>query len=92
MGEPTIWKFPLDIDDHVVIRMPRGAEILSADAQSDTLCLWAIVDPSAPKADRHFFVRGTGHPMSVHVPVRHIDTVQMLGGTLVWHVFEPSSH
>lgn len=45
----TIWKYPLAITDTQNVMMPEGAEILSAQMQGDTLCLWALVNPDAPK-------------------------------------------
>lgn len=67
--------------------MPKGAKVLSAQSQGDNICLWAMVDPSEVSENRHFVVIGTGHD----VPELHlvfIDTVQLFGGSLIFHVFE----
>ena len=83
----TIWKFPLAITDRQTVTMPKGAQILSAQMQGTTLCLWALVDPAASRKDRTIEILGTGNP----APDAHrsyISTTQMAGGRLVWHVFE----
>jgi hypothetical protein len=84
----TIWKYPLALTDTQNVMMPEGAEILTAQIQDRTgLCLWALVNSDAPKQRREIEVLGTGN----HVPEakrRYISTVQMVGGTLVWHIFE----
>lgn len=85
----TIWKFPLEITDEQNVMMPEGAVILSAQSQSDTLCLWAKVDAKAPLSRRTIRIFGTGHPVPDE-PLIFIATAQMLNawGPLVWHIFE----
>lgn len=83
----TIWKFPLAITDIQNVMLPEGAVILSAQSQRDNLCLWALVSPDAPKQRREIEILGTGNPVP-DVKRRYISTTQMLGGDLVWHVFE----
>ena len=41
----TIWKYKLKIDILQEIIMPIGARILSVQMQSNTPCLWVLVDP-----------------------------------------------
>lgn len=84
----TIWKYPLEITDEQNIRMPKGANILTAQIQGGTLCLWAIVDPKAPLVSRWIGIVGTGHPMAQEMECVYLGTAQMAGGALVWHVFE----
>lgn len=86
----TIWKYELLIADHQEIRMPMGAEVLSAQMQGGTLCIWALVDPEASKVMRTFEVFGTGHPVDNSAPTmrQYISTFQLQGGTLVFHLFE----
>jgi hypothetical protein len=87
MTKQTIWKYPLEITDIQTLMMPEGAEILSAQMQGDVLCLWALVNQDAPKQRREIEVLGTGNP-APEAKRRYISTVQMRGGTLVWHIFE----
>ena len=87
MTKRTIWKYPLEITDRQNVLMPEGAEILSAQMQRDTLCLWALVNPDAPEQRREIEVLGTGNH-ATESKRRYIATVQMCGGSLVWHIFE----
>jgi hypothetical protein len=83
----TIWKYPLQITDLQNVLMPEGAQLLSAQMQGDTLCLWALVNPKASKRVRTIEIIGTGNPCE-DVPRKYISTTQMAGGALIWHVFE----
>ena len=82
-----IWKFPLEITDRPIALMPDGAQILTAQMQEQTLCVWALVDPSAPRRIREFEILGTGNRVP-EAKRRYISTVQMMDKPLVWHVFE----
>lgn len=84
----TIWKFELPVEDEPSVRMPLGAEVLTVQTQAGKPCLWALVDPAAPKHDRRFRIVGTGHPFDDADAHRYIGTFQMHGGALVFHVFE----
>lgn len=83
----TIWKYPLAITDRQIIMVPYGAGTLTVQAQGDSLCLWALVNPDAPKKPRVIEILGTGNP----APEAHrcyISTVQTHNRALVWHIFE----
>ena len=86
----TIWKFELETTGRQEIEMPIDAEILTAQTKYETLCLWALVDPTAKKEIRVFEVFGTGHPVyhDMGVSRNYIDSYQLNGGSLVFHVFE----
>lgn len=78
----------LEITDEQNLMMPEGAEILTAQiAGGASLCLWALVNPDAPKQRRVIEILGTGNP-APDVERRYISTVQMAGGALIWHIFE----
>lgn len=83
----TIWKYPLDLTDTQNVMMPKSAKILTAQVQGDSLCLWALVNPDAPKQRRKIEILGTVNP-APDVNRRYISTVQMIGGSVVWHIFE----
>lgn len=85
-----IWKFQLSPSIKQTIEMPIGAEILSVQGQADQGCIWALVDPDAEKEERIFEVYGTGHDINYDMGVdrKHIGTFQVMGGTLIFHVFE----
>lgn len=82
-----VWKFPLKITDIQNVMMPEGARVLTVQMQHGELCMWALVNPDAPKQRREIEVIGTGNPMPDAVR-RYIGTAQQLGGQLIWHVFE----
>jgi hypothetical protein len=84
----TIYKYPIKIADSQKVKLPLNAEILTAQTQGETLCLWAKVEErNTDTEERTIEVFGTGHPMSDDAR-RYIGTTQMQGGALVWHVFE----
>lgn len=84
----TIWKFPLPVGDTVTVKMPRGARVLHVAVQgrAEQPTIWAVVDPGEPMFERAFAVRGTGHDLGVVGD--YVGTFMLLGGTLVFHVFE----
>lgn len=83
----TIWKFRLAITDQQTVKMPKGAQILSAQVQHESVCLWALADSGAEPEERQIEIHGTGNPIG-HQRLSFIGTVQTAGGSLVWHVFE----
>ncbi len=81
----TVYKYPLAIESS--IPMPEGAQVLSVQTQHGQVQLWALVDPDATPVSRKFRIVGTGDPIKGD-PGVFIDTFQMSGGDLVFHVFE----
>lgn len=90
--EKTIWKFKLETKDNNIIQMPKGAKILTVEAQYEKPCMWALVDPNQETETRHFEVFGTGHAIRYDARNirKYIGTYQLNGGSLVFHVFERS--
>ncbi len=90
MPADTIWKYPLELDDTVLIAMPAGALPLSVAMQGDTPCLWAAVDSAAARQEVHrFYVRGTGHPLRLDPSAcRFLGTLLLQPLGLVFHVFD----
>jgi len=87
-----IWKYRLwehKVEDFPCLRMPYDARILSVQMQDEVTVLWALVDPDMYLESRFFRVAGTGHPIRHELGV-YIDTFQMNGGALIFHVFEIS--
>lgn len=85
----VIWKFDIDVDDFQEISMPLNAEILCVQSQFGKPKIWAIVNPDAIKIKRVFWLAGTGHDLpEVTCKRKYIGTFQMLGGMLVYHLFE----
>lgn len=84
----TIWKYALKVADSQVLPIPDGAPILALQVQHGVPCIWARVDPDAAKAKgREFVIVGTGHPLPPGSLI-YIGSYQVLGGKLVFHVFE----
>jgi hypothetical protein len=84
----TVWKYILDVVDYQQIDMPRGAEILSVQAQGGTACIWVLVDPTNDKELRGVHMHGTGHPIDIAGHGRFVGTFQLLDGRLVLHLWE----
>lgn len=84
----TIWKFILDIDDHVTVLMPKGAKVLTVQMQHGKACVWAICNPKAEKEERRFCWFGTGFPSMSLLHLDYVGTVQFDNGALVFHLFE----
>lgn len=82
-----IWKWAIVVNDRSALRMPKGAQLLCVQWQGDLVMLWAVVETSAPKVTRRIAVYGTGQPLPDN-PGTYVDTFQMMGGKLVWHVFD----
>lgn len=83
----TVYKWPVDPNDEITLNIPKGAEILTFQMQDDVPTLWALVDPEAETEQRHFQLAGTGHPID-EAEVGYIDSIQMMGGQPVFHLFE----
>lgn len=84
----TVWKFPLEVIDSQELDLPQGTEPLAVQWQGSHLCLWAIVDPDAPKVRRTVRIYGTGHRAPDDLSAAaHIGTFQMSGGALIFHAF-----
>ena len=87
-----IWKFPIDMNDPVMVNMPVGAEILSVEEQDNKACIWAIVDPNADREPREFKVVPTGidiyHPRADQIDFKFIGTFKLAGGRFIGHLFE----
>ncbi len=85
----TIWKYELTASDENDLQMPEGAEVLTVQVQGGLVCIWAIVDDTAPLTSRCFEIFGTGHRIEDGSGKRkYVGTFQLQGGSLVFHVFE----
>lgn len=86
----TIWKFELETKDGQEIHMPAGAEILTVQTQGTNPCMWALVDPEEKNQIRYFEVFEIGHSINFGMGVgrNYVGTYQLMGGSLVFHVFE----
>lgn len=80
----------MPLKESVKIDLPKGAEILTVQAQRGTPVMWALVDPDAETETRLFGTFGTGHPLGngAGVVTKYIATYQLESMGLVFHVFE----
>ena len=87
-----IYKYRLELTDRQTISLPVRAELLDVQIQNGQLCLWAMVEPDAPKTSCEIEIIGTGHEMDhfneEDLVRHHLATIQTQGGAFVWHVFE----
>lgn len=95
-----IFKYQLVVTDEQLVTMPKDAEILAVGNQDEKLCMWAIVNPDAETEKRKIAIRGTGHELGsiaiansgcckkTGIGAKFIGTVLMVGGGLVFHVFD----
>ena len=90
-----VFKYLLRVSgDLVVLRMPKGARILTVHSQRELsgrngLCIWALVDPGQTILERRTFrVAATGHEVADIQNKRFIGTVFLYSGSIVFHIFE----
>lgn len=88
--EKSIFKYNLETTDKQTVLMPKGAEILTIQAQDEHAKLWALVDPTAHLEERTIEIFGIGHPVccDMGVECKYISTYQLFGGNCVFHAFE----
>lgn len=87
----AVWKWDLPIEAEFEFAMPKGADLLTVQTQyvggpGKSPCLWALVDPDAPRETRRFQLVGTGHREVGELV--YVGTFQLTGGSFVGHVFE----
>lgn len=89
----TIYKYELKLKDNQTIELPGRAKILTVQVQYHTnIVLWALVNPELPTEKRSIRIIGTGHKINNNESLKYISTIQMEGGSLVWHIFETTAN
>lgn len=87
-----IWKYPLNTVDEQIVRLPKGAILLTVATIHDNVCMYALVDPNEQVCEpRIIRLYGTGHELKeddTTVSHRYLGSCITMGGALVWHVFE----
>ena len=86
----TIFKYPIPIEDHFILELPKNAKILTVQTQKGIPQLWAMVDSETEKEARHFRLNGMDHPLGDDYLriINYIGTFQIENGELVFHLFE----
>ena len=85
----AIWKFTLHGPKQKV-DMPKGAQILSLQTQHNEPTIWALVDEHAENESRVFISVPTGARFDPEDGA-YLGTVQMNGGSLVFHIYETTA-
>ena len=88
MPNNVIYKYTLHITDLCDYDLPEGAEILSVAEQRGRLCMWALLNPNAPKKTRHIEIIGTGNPIVNDMGIDRKFIGTAIVEPFVWHVFE----
>ena len=88
--EKQIYKYPLTPVDIQIIKMPKGAEILSLQVQNNVPCIWALVDKTQSEEERYFETFATGERIifTSRTERTHVGTYQLSSGRYIFHVFE----
>lgn len=86
----TIYKYKITFTDLTIVELPKDAKILTVQEQNNEPYLWALVDTEKEKETRHFRIAGTGHEIEKEITnqLDYINTFQLRGGSLVFHLFE----
>lgn len=91
MGIKRIYKYKLEMTDVQEVQLPTGYQILTVQNQSDTPCLWALVDPDELNTESVTIeMYGTGSTISYDMGItrEYIATFQIYDGAYVFHVFK----
>lgn len=83
----TIYKYPFKIEDNFKIAMPKNAKILAVAIKDEIPCIWAMVETYNDLALKEFWLRGTGHNCEEIRNLSYVGSFQILGGSLVFHLF-----
>ena len=84
----AIYKYKLE-SEACSIFLPKGAEILCAQAQNEIPCIWVLLNPNILFDElRRFCILVTGPGYDVQEKLRYINTLQLQGGKIVLHIFE----
>ncbi len=84
----VIYKYPIEQLPEVVVRIPKGASILTVQAQFEQPCVWALVDPEEIETENFLFrTYGTGNKFELTANHTYIGTYQLRDGELIYHVF-----
>jgi hypothetical protein len=81
----TVYKYPLEVEDKQILKLPVNSKILSANFQGNDLFFWALIDKDRDDTQEvTFYIHGTGHNITEDGYI-FVNTVFING--LVFHVF-----
>ena len=82
-----IYKYPIEIIDIQMVKLPKEAIILTVQLQHGKPFIWVYVDPNEIEAeDVTLRVYMTGQEIDDSLDLTYVGTIQENG--FVWHVFK----
>lgn len=83
-----IYKYPLSMNDSQTISVHGGVKPLSAQTQYESPVVWVEVDMESNDYPTYEFkIIPTGAPYPIDDELQFLDTLQMLAGQLIFHVY-----
>jgi hypothetical protein len=83
-----IYKYPFEVQNDVVIKMPKGANPLTVQEQNGLPYIWAIVDPKNDEIFYNFRIVGTGQEICFDLlDYKYFGTFQLVHGKFIGHMF-----
>lgn len=87
-----IFKYGLVFQDKITVELPVKAEILSIVTQNDMPFLYALIDDKEKQTEKVTIIcHGTGHPANDIVGRKFLGTLNIMGGSLMFHYFKGES-
>lgn len=86
-----IFKYTLETTDQQILKLPKGAKILSLQTQNNIPCIWAMIDTHAIETEEQHIINtyGTGHQLPLDMSNQvFLGTYQLMNGALTFHVFK----
>lgn len=84
----TIFKYPLEVKHEQKIKMPYKSQALCVQVIGNIPTIYAIVNKHCEEVDRTFVTIATGEEFPDNDNLKYIGTYQLIGGELIFHVFE----
>ena len=92
MPDFRIFKYTIDLNKRTqCVFPPEDASILSVQMQHGECQIWVLCDASRPEKSRTIETLPTGAYVKSHEHLVFLGTIQVDGGSLVFHIFERTS-
>lgn len=84
----AVWKYFIE-GQTSKIRMPIGADVLSAESQGDEIVIYSLVNTKEVDTQEiEIKIFGTGQPIELNIKeYTFLDTLKLEDGSLMLHVF-----
>jgi hypothetical protein len=85
----TVHKYETALSNVFTVELPHGAQILTLYAHGGDPFLYALIDADEKKVESvSFRLANTGDVIEDDCELRFVDTFQLRGAGLVYHLFE----